>query len=121
MLRWSCSRIVGSWVWKPGERHANPTSCIASPPLSLAVSGADGRDDIEPWVWDVLVERSSFRGRCRELAGTSGEEVSSFFTMIFGGRPCLALNTISVCLCTCNCNMLNEVRKAGGGGGADGA
>lgn len=23
----SCSRMVGSWVWKPGERQARPMSC----------------------------------------------------------------------------------------------
>ena len=48
MLRCSCSRMLGSWVWKPGERHAMPTSCIPRLPLSLAVKGADGREVAEP-------------------------------------------------------------------------
>jgi hypothetical protein len=34
----------------------------------------------------VFLERSSFRGLCREV-GKSGEEGGSFFTIIFGGTP----------------------------------
>lgn len=34
---------------------------------------------------DVFLDRSSFRGLCREV-GKSGEE-GSFFTIIFGGTP----------------------------------
>ena len=47
MLRCNCSRILGSWVWKPGERQASPTSCIPRLPLSRAVNGADGREVID--------------------------------------------------------------------------
>lgn len=50
MLLCNCCCMVGSCVWKPGERHARPTSTIARPPLSLAVSGAEGRDDIAAWL-----------------------------------------------------------------------
>jgi hypothetical protein len=35
---------------------------------------------------DVFLERSSFRGLCREV-GKSGEDGGSFFTIIFGGAP----------------------------------
>lgn len=67
-LRWSCSRMAGSWVWKPGDRQANPTSCI---PRFPAVNG--------PRVEVVAAERSSLRGRClpeRML----GEPGGSFLT-----------------------------------------
>lgn len=87
ILRCSCSRIVGSWVWKPGDKHAIPTSCIARPLLSLAVKGAEGRDDCVGWLWEVL-DKSNLRGRCREVLGTSGEDGGSFLTIILGG-PCL--------------------------------
>ncbi len=70
--------MVGSRVWKPGDRKASLTSTIARPPVSLAVKGADGLEDIAAWLWEV------------EFAGTSGDEGGSFFTMILGG-PCLAL------------------------------
>ena len=93
MLLCSCSRIVGSWVWKPGDRHAKPTSCIARPPLSLAVKGAEGRDDTAPCPDEVLDDRSNFRGLCLEVAGTSGEPGGSFFTIIFGG-PCRDLYVV---------------------------
>lgn len=63
---------------------------MARPPLSRAVRGAEGLDDIAAWLWDVLDDKSSFRGLCLEVAGTSGEAGGSFFTMIFGG-PCLDL------------------------------
>ena len=81
-----CSRMVGSWVWKPGERTAIPASCIAIP--SLAVSGvADGLDESPAGAAAMLVDRSSFRGRCRELFGREGEEGGSFFTIILGALP----------------------------------
>lgn len=41
----------------------------------------------------MLDDRSSFRGLCRDVTGTSGEDGGSFFTMIFGG-PCLALRLV---------------------------
>lgn len=85
-LRWMCSRMVGSWVWKPGERTAIPASCIPIP--SLAVSGvADGLDESPAGAAAMLVERSSLRGRCRELLGRDGDEGGSFFTMILGAFP----------------------------------
>ena len=43
----SCSRIVGSSVWIPGERQANPTSCMAVRE-SRAVKGvAEGLELLE--------------------------------------------------------------------------
>ena len=82
MLRWSCSRIVGSCVTKPGDRHARPTSWIARPPVSRDVSGA-----VPFWfefaALELFFERSSLRGLCRDV-GRPGD-AGSFFTMIFGG------------------------------------
>ncbi len=66
---------------------------MARPPLSLAVKGADGLDDIATWLCDVLEDRSNFRGLCLEVTGTSGEEGGSFLTMILGG-PCLDLDMV---------------------------
>jgi hypothetical protein len=87
-LRCICSRMVGSWVWKPGERTAIPASCMPIP--SLAVSGvADGLDEspVPGVAAAMLVERSSLRGRCRELFGRDGDEGGSFFTTILGALP----------------------------------
>lgn len=64
---------------------------MAKPPLSLAVRGADGRDRAVDGLCDVVEDKSSFRGRCRDVVGTSGDDGGSFFTMILGGGPCLAL------------------------------
>jgi hypothetical protein len=50
---------------------------------------ADGRE----FVLGVFFERSSLRGRCREV-GRSGED-GSFFTMIFGGTPFLDLRKVA--------------------------
>jgi hypothetical protein len=88
MLRCNCSLMVGSCVTNPGDRQANPTSCIPRPPLSppLEVSPpADGRE-APVFVLAVFFERSSLRGLCREVE-RSGEDGGSFFTMIFGGTP----------------------------------
>ena len=85
--------MLGSCVWKPGERQAIPTSCIPSD--ALAVNGAEGLEFIPEELFGVLEVRSSFRGRCRE-AGTSGDEGGSFFTMILGGWPDLTLIMASV-------------------------
>lgn len=60
MLRWSCSFIKGSWVTKPGERHANPTSWMPSP--SLAVKG---RPVAGPAALDPPLDRSNLPGRLR--------------------------------------------------------
>jgi hypothetical protein len=85
-LRCMCSRMVGSWVWKPGERTAMPASCSAMP--SLAVSGvADGLDERPAGAAAMFVERSSLRGRCRELFGRDGDEGGSFLTTILGALP----------------------------------
>lgn len=74
MLRWSCSRMVGSWVAKPGERQAMPTSLIVDR-LPPAVRGT-----VDPAGSGSLL-RCSLGGLC--LDGGSGE-VGSFFTMILG-------------------------------------
>ena len=63
---------------------------MARPPLSIAVLGADGLDGMVAWLWEVLEDKSNFLGLCLEVAGTSGDEGGSFFTIILGG-PCLAL------------------------------
>ena len=81
-----CSRIVGSCVLKPGDRHATPISWMPRPALciwwSLDVSGADGRA-AEAWPVDMLeLERLRRVGRWRPV-GRSGE-VGSFFTMTLG-------------------------------------
>lgn len=83
-LRCSCSRMAGSWVWKPGDRHARPTSWTARLP-SRAVCGARGAA--------VVAERSNFRGRCLVLElvvvlvvvsvaepRSPGDDGGSFFT-----------------------------------------
>jgi len=95
-LRCNCSCIPGSLVWKPGERHASPTSCITSPADSRDVKGADGRAVCGPRVLAILDVRSNFLGRGREdcIAGEPG----SFLTWIMGGAPFLSLcrRTVSV-------------------------
>lgn len=87
ILRCSCSRMVGSWVWKPGDRQASPTSCIEA--LSFPVKGADGRAERAPELGSV-VDKSNRRGLWREVV-RSGEE-GSFLTTILGlGAPPRAL------------------------------
>ena len=82
MLLCNCSCILGSCVWKPGERQANPTSCM--PRLALSrVNGADGLEDAPACASFELPVRSSLRGLCRAVTGCSGED-GSFLTMIFG-------------------------------------
>jgi hypothetical protein len=65
------------------------------PSAALAVNGADGLEfmPLAPGVLDV---RSSLRGRCLDVAGTSGEEGGSFFTTILGGCPDFALAMLSI-------------------------
>lgn len=46
---------------------------------------ADGLDESPAGA--IFVERSSFRGRCREPLGREGEEGGSFFTIILGALP----------------------------------
>jgi len=82
MLRCSCSLIVGSCVTNPGDRHANPTSVIPRPLLSTPLEVNAPPEGFVPLAFR---ERSSFRGRCREV-GKSGE-VGSFLTTICGGAP----------------------------------
>lgn len=69
-------------MWKPGERQARPTSWSES----FAVKGA-GLAVRAPEEWTMLLEvdRSSRRGRWREVV-MSGDE-GSFFTMILGAGP----------------------------------
>ena len=63
-----------------------PASCSAIP--SLAVSGvADGLDERPAGAAAMFVERSSLRGRCRELFGRDGDEGGSFLTTILGALP----------------------------------
>ena len=63
-----------------------PASCSAIP--SLAVSGvADGLDERPAGAAAIFVERSSLRGRCRELFGRDGDEGGSFLTTILGALP----------------------------------
>ena len=82
MLRCSCSLILGSCVWKPGEIHARPTSCITRP--LLPVRGViDGRGVMAGGPAVVLVCRSSFRGRCFAVLPTVGEDGGSFLTIGF--------------------------------------
>lgn len=75
MLLCNCSLIVGSWVWKPGDRHAIPTSCIEAPADGLELSGAGTF---------VVVFKSSFLGLWRAFGAREGEDGGSFFTIIFG-------------------------------------
>lgn len=58
MLRCSCSFMTGSWVTKPGDRQARPTSWMPRP--SLAVRG---RPVAGETMFVVFLERSSFLGR----------------------------------------------------------
>jgi hypothetical protein len=81
-----CSRMVGSWVLKPGDRHATPMSWMASPALciwSLDVSGpAEGRA-AEGCPLDML-EFARFRRLGRWRPVESSGEVGSFLTMTLG-------------------------------------
>ena len=77
-LRWSCSRIVGSWVWKPGERQARPMSC----------SPAAGRAVRAPDEWTILwLERFRRWGRWRVVVGISGEAGSVLTTILGAAGP----------------------------------
>lgn len=77
-LRWSCWFMTGSWVTKPGERQAMPTSWM--PRLSRADMGTAEAGTLEEAF--VFLERSSFRGRGRvfDRVGDPG----SFLTTILG-------------------------------------
>ena len=83
MLRCSCSFITGSWVTKPGDRHARPTSWIPRPPSPRAVNGPRAVPGPPPVL--LFFERSSFLGLWRAVSRLG--ELGSFFTMIFGGPP----------------------------------
>ena len=82
ILRWSCSLITGSCVWKPGDKQARPTDCILTP--SRAVMGPPGVRAVRPPEEGKLVERSNLRGRGRLCM--RGDEVGSCFTVILGLR-----------------------------------
>lgn len=85
-LRCNWDRILGSFVWKPGDRHARPTSCMASPADSLAdVNGAEGRAVCGPRPVAELEERSSRFGLGR--ADCMLGEPCSFLILIIGGGP----------------------------------
>lgn len=74
-LRCSCSRMIGSWVWKPGDKQARPTSwrdAVMGPPGGRTDRLLEGR----------LVERSNFRGRGRLCI--RGDDPGSFLTVICG-------------------------------------
>ena len=76
-LRWSCSRIVGSCVANPGDKHAIPASLMVAK-LGAAVRG--------PRVAAESVLDSSkcnLAGRRRVVDGGPGDD-GSFFTTIFG-------------------------------------
>lgn len=86
MLLCSCSLMVGSWVWKPGDRQASPTSCMIVA-LSLELMGAAGRAVRAPEEWTMLwLERSSRRGLWREVV-RSGDEGSFLTTILGAGGP----------------------------------
>lgn len=75
--------MVGSWVWKPGDRQARPTS------WRLAEPWPEGRAVRAPDEWTMLwlAERLRRWGRCRVVVvGMSGEE-GSFLTTILGAGP----------------------------------
>ena len=77
ILLCSCSRMAGSWVENPGERHAIPTSCMR--PRSVVrtpVRGVFPLVDVE-----LFFASESLGGRCLAVVGGSGE-VGSFFTTI---------------------------------------
>ena len=86
-LRCSCSCMPGSFVWKPGDRHDSPISCITKPADSREVNGADGRAVCGPRAFAILDVRSSLLGRGRD-DGMAGEP-GSFLTCIMGGGPFL--------------------------------
>lgn len=78
MLLCSCSRIEGSFVWKPGDRQAMP--------MSTPVDRLAGRAVRAPEAWTTWeLARLRRLGRWREL-GMSGDE-GSFFTTILGAGP----------------------------------
>lgn len=80
ILRCSCSFMTGSWVTKPGERQAMPTSWMPRPSRAVNGRAVCGWFDL-----GVFLERSSLRGRGREL-GMLGD-AGSFLTIILGGPP----------------------------------
>lgn len=96
-LRCSCSLMLGSFVWKPGDRQAKPTSCMARPADSRDVRGADGRAVCGPRL-AVLEERSRRLGRGRE--DCMGGEPGSLLMLITGGTPMRLQSGVSRLLCT---------------------
>ena len=68
-------------MWKPGERQAMPTSC------RLALPWPEGRAVRAPEECTMLwLARLRRWGRCRVVAGMSGD-VGSFLTTILGAGP----------------------------------
>lgn len=77
MLLCNCSRMAGSWVENPGERHAIPTSCMRPrSAVSTPVRGVFPLAEVE-----MFFASESLGGRCLAVVGGSGE-VGSFFTTI---------------------------------------
>jgi len=77
--------MVGSCVWKPGDKHATPKSLIASPAESFEVSGPDGPAPTVcgPCLAEALADKSNLRGLgLEDMFG----EVGSFFTLIMDAR-----------------------------------
>lgn len=76
--------MVGSCVWKPGDRHATPRSWIASPVESLAVRGAGravwGPRPVAPWT-----DKSSRLGR--GFADGLGDAGGSFLIFVTDRSP----------------------------------
>ncbi len=68
--------MTGSWVTKPGDRQARPTSWIPRP--SLAVKG---RAEAGELLLSVFLERSSLRGLGRVLLSV-GEPGSFLMTTL---------------------------------------
>lgn len=79
----TCSFMTGSWVTKPGERQAKPTSWICSPSRAVKGRAVAGEPEL-----GAFLDKSSLRGRCRFVGSCSGEP-GSFFTIILGGPPTL--------------------------------
>jgi hypothetical protein len=73
--------MVGSWVWKPGDRQARPTSSRFAEPWP------EGRAVRAPDEWTMLwLERLRRCGLWRVVVGMSGDE-GSFLTTILGAGP----------------------------------
>lgn len=84
----SCSLIIGSCVWNPGDKQASPTSFIFTP--SRAVIGPLG-----PRTDSLSEETDNSNLRGRGFDCTVGDAGGSFFTVTFDAAlaPCVAGDT----------------------------